>query len=334
MQITTLADSCVYGQSGTFRGYVRFENPRLHGYQWPLCEIRGSRPGPLLCVSAGVHVNEVSSIEAAVRLQRLFDPQRIRGCISIMPLVNQPALYKYAELECPLDNKNINHTFPGRPDGTFSDALCDAIMNEWCCAADCLVDMHGGNFRENVSKFSIFQRTPERVIDARARELAMCFDAEIVLGLPPSYMERSGRPPTAFAHRKQIALMSEAGANGVLTEEAISFHVNGVLNVARTLGITDTPPPSHLNARVECSEYVWVASPKDGQFYSQVEPGERIEKGQTLGTIRSLLGENLAEISAPAAGLVLWRITHPSIPKGDWVLAIAVEEQPRRRVER
>ena len=30
--------------------------------------------------------------------------------------------------------------------------------------------------------------------------------------------------------------MSEAGANGIMDEESITFHVEGVLNIARTLG--------------------------------------------------------------------------------------------------
>lgn len=329
MEITALDNSCAYGKPGVFRGLVRFDNPTLAEYRWPLCEIRGEKPGPRLCISAGVHVNEVSAIEAAVRLQRLFDPETICGAVSIIPLINQPALYKYSEYVCPIDHKNINHTFPGQKNGTFSEALCDAIVNEWSVGSDCYVDMHGGDLREQVSKFVLYQKTNEQDVEEKARRLAMCFDAEIVLGLPRSYMEKPGRPPTAFACYSRIALMSEAGSNGLLDEEAISFHVDGVLNIARTLHILDTPVSSFRKGRVPCDDYLWVHCPTDGEFHSDVEPGNRIEEGQRLGTLRSFFGETLAEINAPADGLVLWRITHPSIPKGEPVLAIAVEEQAR-----
>ena len=326
--MTASNTSCAYGQPGIFRGYLRFESPRLGDYRWPLCEIRGRKPGPRLCVSAGVHVNEVSSIEASVRLQRLFDPEMIQGSISIIPLINQPALYKYSEYVCPIDGKNINFTFPGKSDGTFSEALCDAIMNEWCAGADCYVDLHGGDLRENVSKFAIFQHTCDRELDALGRRMVMCFDAEIVMGLPTAHMEKPGRPPTGFARHGRLALMSEAGANGLLNEGAISFHVEGVLNVARTLGIVDAPLSPFRNARVPCDDYLWVDCPVDGEFHAEVEPGERVKKGQRLGTIRNLFGETLADINAPETGLLLWRITHPSIPKGASVLAVAVEERP------
>ncbi|MBY3165414.1 succinylglutamate desuccinylase [Rhizobium laguerreae] len=327
MEITGIDNSCTYGEPGVFRGWLRFKNPTLAQYQWPLCEIRGTSPGPKLCISAGVHVNEVSAIEAAVRLQNLFDPQSICGVVSIIPLINQPALYRYSEYVCPIDGKNINHTFPGRPNGTFSEALCDAIVNEWTPGSDCYVDMHGGDLREQVSKFVLYQRRNDKEFDEQARRLAMCFDSEIVLGLPQSYLARPGRPPTAFARGNRVALMSEAGSNGLADEETISFHVNGVLNIARTMGILDSPAYSYRNARLICDDYVWVHSPVHGEFHAEIEPGRRVEKGQRLGSFRNFFGETLAEINTPSSGLVLWRITHPSIPRGEPVLAIAVEER-------
>lgn len=327
MEIIPSNHSCAYGQPGIFRGHLRFDNPRLAAYSWPLCEIRGRRPGPRLCVSAGVHVNEVSSIEAAVRLQHMIDPEAIHGSVSIIPLINQPAFYKYTELVCPIDGRNINFAFPGKRDGTFSEALCDSIMNEWCAGADCYVDMHGGDLRERVSKFSMFQRTADVELDLAGRRMAMCFDAEIVMGLPPENMEKPGRAPTAFARQHRLALMSEAGANGLLDEGSISFHVEGILNVARTLGIIDAPLAPFLNARIPCDEYLWLDCPVDGEFHGEAEPGDRVGKGQRLGTIRNLFGETLAEVVAPETGFLLWRMTHPTILKGSPIGAVAVEER-------
>lgn len=328
MYITALDDSCAYGEPGIFRGELTFSSPILAGYRWPLCEIRGHRPGPRLCISAGVHVNEVSSIEASVRLQKLFDPNNIFGSVSIIPMINQPARYLYSEYVCPIDGKNINFTFPGKPDGTFSEVLCHAIMGEWCKGADCYIDMHGGDLREDVSKFSIYQHTSDALIDHQGRQMASCFDAEIVIGLPPSHMQKPGRPPTGFAGQGRLALMSEAGATGIMDEESIAFHVEGVLNIARTLGILKEPLSPFTRARVQCNEYLWVDSPVDGEFHAEIESGQRVRQHQRLGTIRNLFGDVLATINAPETGLVLWRITHPSLRKGTSVLAVAVEEDP------
>ncbi|KWV42273.1 succinylglutamate desuccinylase [Rhizobium altiplani] len=326
MKVTATISDVEYGQPGLFRGYASFSNPALSAFTWPICEIRGARPGAKLCISAGVHVNEVAAIEAAVRLQRLFHPEKMQGTVSIIPLINQPALYKYSEYVCPLDRKNINFSFPGSATGTFSECLCDAIMGEWCVDADCYVDMHGGDLRENVSKFTIYQRTDDAALNAPAQMMAMCFDSEIVVGLPASHMQNPGRPPTGFAAHGRLAIMSEAGANGLLDEDSVRFHVDGVLNVARALEIIETPPTAFGRARVLCDDYLWVAAPCDGEFHADVEPGARVERNQRLGTMRNFFGEILAEIKAPQTGLLLWRMTHPSIPKGSPALAIAVEE--------
>lgn len=263
-----------------------------------------------------------------MRLQRLFEPATMHGSVSIMPLVNLPAQYAYTEYLCPEDGKNINFSFPGDPSGSFTEALCDAIQSEWCADADCYVDLHGGDLRENVSKFSMHQRTGDAARDAIGRRYAMAFDADIVVGLDPSLQRAPGRPPTGFARRRRIAIMSEAGANGNLDEDAIAFHVNGVLGVARELGILPAAPAVFQRPRIACHDYIWVPCPASGLFYSAVEPAEKVRKGQTLGEIRNLYGDAVASLSAPVDGYVLWRLTHPIVKEGVGVLAVAVPEVP------
>jgi hypothetical protein len=277
--------------------------------------------------SAGVHVNEVSAIEAAVRLQKAFDPEMMTGSVSIIPVINQPARFAYSEYVCPLDGKNINFSFPGSADGTFSEVLCNAITMEWTRDADCYVDMHGGDLREMVSHFSIYQRTGDENFDRFALALAMCFDAEIVVGLPPAHMERPGRPPTGFARQRRFALMSEAGSQGVIEASAVAFHINGVLNIARELGILEPRFHDFKRARVACDDYIWVEVPVDGEFHADVEPGAQVTKGQQLGVIYDLFGEPMAEIRPPVDGLMLWRMTHPTLKAGMSALAIAVKEK-------
>ena len=323
MKIQSTISATPYGQPGTFRGYVTFSNPTLAGYAWPLCEIRGSQPGPHLYVTAGVHVNEVSAMEAAVRLQSLFDPQNMRGTVSIIPLVNQPAYGKFTEYLCPVDGRNINFTFPGNPEGTFSEALCDALQNEWAADADCYIDLHGGDLRENVSKFVMFQPTGDAEADAFKEKLARCFDAEIVMALPQSLLQAPGRPPTGFARHGRVSIMSEAGANGIRDEVSIAYHVGGVLNIAGALGIIDRQP--HFErARVACRDYLWVESPVGGEFSPLIEPGERVTAGQDLGPIHDLFGQHVGNVRSPADGLILWRMTHSTAVAGEPILAVAV----------
>jgi hypothetical protein len=309
---------------GTRWATLEFANPTLRDYAWPVFDVRGAEPGPRLCVTAGVHVNEVSSIEAAVRLQRCFPPEALRGSVSIIPVVNLPALFAYTEYLCPVDGKNINFTFPGRPDGTFTEALCHALLHDWARGADCYVDLHGGDLRETVAKFVMYQRVGDAALDDRRRRLAECFDAELVVGFDPALLRAPGRPPTACAALGTSAVMSEAGANGVVDEESVAYHVDGVLNVARLLGMRDDAPRRPVRPQRLCHDYVWVHVPADGMFDSDLRPGARVARGERLGRVRDFAGEEVAVVEAPAAGYVLWRMTQPILRKGAPVLALAV----------
>jgi uncharacterized protein len=140
-------------EPGLRRFELAFPYAALQGWRWQGIDIIGQRPGPRLAIIAGVHVNEVSSIEAAIRLQRLLKPDELRGRVSILPVVNLPALSKRSQQVCPIDGKNINFSFPGRPDGSFSEALAWALLEDWAADADCLADLHGGDLCENVAHF-------------------------------------------------------------------------------------------------------------------------------------------------------------------------------------
>lgn len=309
---------------GHFRGEIAFHGPRLEGYRFPCLEVQGQTAGPRLCVMAGVHVNEVSSIEAAVRLASHISPATLRGSVSVIPVINTPGFYEYTQYNCPVDGKNILFHFPGRPDGSFTEALCDALISDWAAGADVLVDMHGGDLRENVSRFVMFQRTGQPQTDALHEALAKCFDANLVVGFDPDHMERPGRSFTALAKLGRAGVMSEAGANGIIDEVSVQYHLSGVLNIACLLGMIPGPAVPPTRAQRACSRYVWVPCPVDGLFYPVIEPNDYVVRGQRLGQMRDVFGRVLGELVSPETGYVLWRMTHPVLREGAFALAIAV----------
>src|SRR3546814_3561237 len=48
---------------------------------------------------------------------------------------------------------------------SFSEALADALLNEWAADADVLIELHGGDLCEDVAPFTVLQLTG----DARFR---------------------------------------------------------------------------------------------------------------------------------------------------------------------
>ena len=203
-------------------------------------------------------------------------------------------------------------------------------MNEWTAGSDCYIDLHGGDLRESMSRFSMYQRTGDQQFDQRGRELAMCFDAEMVMGLPIELMQVPGRPPTGFARVGRRSIMSEAGSNGIADEESVVLHMGGVLNIARLLEILEGPVPQFRRARLACDDYIWVGAETDGEFGSSVVTGQKVEKGQNVGIMQNLFGEQISELKSPATGILLWQMSHPTIRAGTSVFAVAVEEGAAR----
>ena len=313
---------------GVHQSQLTFSYPALEGWRWPAVDIVGRRPGPRLAVIAGVHVNETSSIEAAIRLQRAITPSELAGRISIIPIVNLPAIPERSQYVCPLDNKNINFSCPGRGDGTFAEAMAYAILNDWAADADVLVDLHGGDLCETVSHFMVVQCTGNAAFDQRALTHARCFDAELIVRLSPSHMQTAGRSCTGRALRKQDAAFAEAGRIGLIEERNVEFHLEGVLRLAHQLNMIPSAPPCRREP-VIADDYLWVPAPDDAFYRYRVEAGQKVGKGMVLAIGENTYGNRVAEVLAPADGYILWTITHALVQKHSFIMGLAVSAQNR-----
>src|SRR3954451_24814911 len=136
--------------------------------------------------------------------------------------------------------------------------------------------------------------------------------------------DRAGMLYAAAAERGVPAMLAESGRNGLVEEEAVQRHVEGVLNVWRTIGVlADQPPrkvePPHLLRRNE-----WLRSEHEGVFLCRVHPGPSVTAGELLGELVDLLGEPLTEVRSPDDGVVLFTVTSPAIKQGGLLLAVGV----------
>jgi hypothetical protein len=308
-------------EPGVHRTELTFSHAALDGWRWPAVDLVGRDAGPRLAIVAGIHVNETSSIEAAIRLQAAIDPSTLKGRISILPVVNLPAVAVRAQYVCPLDGKNINFSFPGRPDGTFSEAIAWALLDDWAADADCFVDLHGGDLCENVSHFTVAQMRGEPEFDAYNLKLAQCFDAELIVRLDPSHLEDPGRSCTGRAGRRQHAAFAEAGRIGLIEEANVTLHLEGVLRIAALMGMIPEAPPKR-RAAVLVDRYIWVAAPVDGFYRYRTQAGQKVSAGTVLATAENTYGDVIAHVTAPAAGRILWTLTHAFVNEGELVMGL------------
>jgi predicted deacylase len=315
---------------GVHRSRLTFPYPALAGWSWPALEIVGQRPGPRLAVMAGIHVNETSSIEAAIRLQKAITPEALAGRVSIIPIVNLPAIPERAQYVCPLDNKNINFSFPGHLEGTFAEAVAHAILSDWAADADVLVDLHGGDLCERVAHFMVVQCIGDPEFDRKALAHACCFDAELIVRLSPAHLKAAGRSCTGRALRGQHAVFAEAGRIGLIEERNVIFHLEGVMRLVQQLGMTASAPPRR-RAPIIADDYLWVKAPADAFYRYRVEAGQKVGKGMVLAIGENTYGEQITEVLAPADGHILWTITHALVQTDSFIVGLAVTALERRQ---
>ena len=87
----------------------------------PIACIKNGK-GPTAFFQAGNHGDEYEGQIALTKLIRELEPGRIQGRVIILPAANLPAAMAGARVS-PIDDGNLNRSFPGDPDGTVTQQI-------------------------------------------------------------------------------------------------------------------------------------------------------------------------------------------------------------------
>jgi predicted deacylase len=307
-------------------GYFSFDDELLGKYQWPYHAIVGAEAGLTFLLTAGIHAAEYTGTLAAMRLAQAVQPEHVRGAIVIIPLLNRPGFYERSIYVNPEDGQNLNRAFPGTPDGTWSERFAHHLLNDVVVNVDRAMDLHAGDMVEALEPFLGYLRTGNDEIDDRSREMIRAYTGARWVTTTVPGGERAGMLYGAAAQNGVPAILAESGGCGLPIEEDVQRHVNGVLNVWRTLGILNDQPPGPAATPRQVKANLWLRSEHEGVFLCRVKPGDNVSKGETLGELVDLLGSHVANVEAPDAGVILFTVTSPAIKKDGILLAVAAPE--------
>jgi predicted deacylase len=306
-------------------GHFTFDDPQLNlgKYEWPYFAVVGAHPGPTFVLTAGIHAAEYTGILAAIRLGRGLDPADVHGTIVVIPLLNRPGFYERSIYINPEDGENLNRIFPGRADGPWSERFAYHLLNDIVVECDYAIDLHAGDMIEDLEPFVIFSVTGNADVDSRTRRMIDSYGVRWATCSMPTG-ERPGTLYAAAAQRGVPAMIAESGRCGLVEEDAIVRHVHGVRNIWRTLGLLTDAPPAAVDPPQVLSRFEWLRSDHAGIFECGVHVNDSVQHGQLLGQMVDLLGNHLADVTCPAAGVVLFTITSPAIKQGGLLLGIGV----------
>jgi predicted deacylase len=321
-ELTEIVDEIVLPPAGTRqRMQLRFSNPVLADWTWPVTVIRGAHDGPRLALISGVHPTEYPAIEANIRLMRKLEPADVHGTIVSLPLIDVPAFYARSPFVCPIDNKNPNRFFPGNPGGTFTEVMDDAIFRAVISPSDALIDLHGGDLVEALAPFTIYSVSGNEQTDAASEAMGRAMGLSYLIANTPKPGGLGGTTVQAASAAGIPAILPEAGGCGLLTEPETVMLMDGVENVMRHLGLLEGPARTMSPAR-KITEFTWLFAPAEGLWYPAVSVGESVRQNQVIGRIADIFGDEVAQITAPHDGDVLFVTTSPAMREAGILLAV------------
>jgi predicted deacylase len=281
--------------------------------QTPVVVIRGSLPGPTLCLTAGIHGDELNGIEVVRRVLGRTKPDELAGTLIGVPIVN-PAGFSRGSRYLP-DRRDLNRFFPGRPSGSSASRIAHSFFNEVVRHCDALVDFHTGSFeRTNLPQVRGDLRLPSVL------EMTRGFGATSVLHSPGSrgMLRRAatdaGIPAVTFELGAPIRLQPEEIEHGVHAMETLLYK----LGIARRARLWREPQPVFYDSK-------WVRVSTGGFFFSSVNLGEAIRAGQRLGRVVDPVSDFSTEIVSPVRGRVLGMALNQVVMPGFAAFNLGVE---------
>jgi hypothetical protein len=294
-------------------GHIRLTLPDGEELAVPLWVLHGRAVGPVLYVHSTQHGNEISGIEVVRRVAQSLDPRRLRGTLIAVPIAN-PLAFRWRRhhfLQGPEEayqarpELDIDHWWPGQPDGTPVQRLAHALWHNAVQQATHVLDMHTWNRWQAAA-------TTVRGWHAPSLDLARAFGQWVQLR-PQSPAEDDGPfgsvTGMAVRHGKAACAPNFTGQWDVYEPE-VRRGVAGLRNVLRHLGMLPgkawpladahgaAPPGAPPPPVFDPQDLVDVTVPEAGIFLPGIKPEAHVSRGQSLG--RLIRQEDFGPIDVPS----------------------------------
>ncbi|WP_350293451.1 succinylglutamate desuccinylase/aspartoacylase family protein [uncultured Croceitalea sp.] len=266
----------------------------------PVHVFNAKKPGPTVLLQAGLHGDEINGVETLRRMLEHGDFNIEKGAVIVVPILNIFGFIHFSR-DVP-DGKDVNRSFPGTKTGSLASRMAYHYTNEILPQIDFGIDLHtGGGQRHN------YPQIRYTADDEVSKDLAEIFNAPIYF---PSRLISGSFRKAAFKMQKPI-IVYEAGESMRFDEFSMEIAIAGIKNVLAGYGMLQIPKQKkretiHLESRR------WVRAARAGMFIPEIENGNPITKGQTLGVITDTFAKKSKKILSPLDGYVFC-INHQAV---------------------
>jgi predicted deacylase len=283
--------------------------------QTPVFVIHGLKPGPTLCLTAGVHGDEVNGVEITRRVVQRLSPRELSGTVVAVPIANLSA-FRRGSRYLP-DRRDLNRYFPGRAFGSAASRIAHSLFTGVVAHCDALVDLHTGSFhRTNVHQVRC------DLTHADVVSLAIGLGAPVVI----HNLGREGTLRRSAVEAGVPAVTIEAGEPARLSEEAVLGGVEDIERLLTHLGMVPRTVAAPRKPQIFYRHTHWVRTDAGGILVGRVTLGARVVRDQVLGTVVDPLSEEVSEVRATHDGLVIGKAFDQLVMPGFAAFHVALKD--------
>ncbi|MCC5793962.1 MAG: succinylglutamate desuccinylase/aspartoacylase family protein [Chromatiales bacterium] len=279
----------------------------------PVLVAHGSGAGPVLCLTAAVHGDELNGIEIVRRVLHEIEPGSLSGTVVGLPIVNLHG-FRRGSRYLP-DRRDLNRFFPGNANGSAASRIAWSLFDNVIRHCDALVDIHTGSLnRTNLPQLRA------DLSNAEVRDLSEGFGDIVLLHSPGP----DGSLRRAATDAGIPAVTLEAGEPMRVDAAKVNEGVAGVFRLLDALGMLpgDSPLPAGEPVYYRSS---WIRADHGGILLTVTQLGQRVEIGDVLGIVTDPVSSEQNIIYATISGKVVGMALNQVVMPGFAAFNIAVE---------
>lgn len=283
---------------GTFRKLVWDSVDSFAASEIPATVLvaHGVERGPVLCLTAAIHGDELNGIETVRRIMNDLDPEQLRGTVVGVPIVNVQGFNRGSRY-LP-DRRDLNRFFPGNRRGSAASRIAHSLFTQVVRSCEALVDLHTGSFqRTNLPQIRA------DLADPGTRDLAAGFGDTVILhtggqsGTLRAAATQAGIPTVTLEAGGPLQVQPDAVA---ASEAALRALLAARAMYPRSTADNPTPPSAPM-----CYRSRWVRTDHGGILASAVPLGAEVTVGELLASVVDPLSNERHDIRADSDGRVL-----------------------------
>ena len=259
----------------------------------PVLVVNGAQTGPVLCLTAAIHGDELNGIEIVRRILHGIDPEKLSGVVIGVPIVNMQGFQRASRYLS--DRRDLNRFFPGNPRGSAAARIAHSFFHKVISHCQFVVDLHTGSaHRTNLPQVRANLHHSNVAKFARAFGIPVILHSEGNEGMLRYAAVNADIPAVTLETGKSLTLQETAVKHGV---KGIEILLSEMKMLKNSLAWNDPESIYYHSA--------WVRVDHGGILLSNVGLGDRVIKNKVLGIVTDPITNTRSEIISPYNGQVI-----------------------------